>query len=900
MLTLALALTLTAAATPQRAVRIIYTGDRRGVGAGFTPFASLGPVQAAAGAPDLQMVHGVLVQEPWVLLPEHLDPQGAVDFLAGGDVRCTRPSPSGAVEIRTELVITPPGDFADALVESGGTPSEYGIRDCTNGAGAKARLVGPAGRRPGGFPTWELSDFEFRQALAGALPEGGPELLVIGRPVQGGPRTVARIDELRADDPGALYVDAGSFLDGASSVADGALSLHRPLGVPLLQRLGPDALAPGETELLAGARHFLDEIASAELPYIASNWSAEDPALALPPSHVVEAQTPGGPVRVGFVAALDPALARQIPRLGEEGITIGDPVTGTQAAIDALTSSDRPPDAVVVLTTASADVMADLRRYLHGADVMLGDPTFATLRVAERRTTLRTYDRDIKGAPVTLPLDGLGTVDLSLSVGRLKELSSTPELVRGDLPLDPELSAALTATRAAHYPELDHPLLPELPAEEWPAVVCRAVLDATGADTVLLRTPPRPSRLPGPRSELQIADQLAVLDVLEVHRVPGDKMKQLLDQSYGVVPVSCGALPGVKFPKARGRSIESDRTYRVVTTDRTRWGTPLQSILPTVHATKPLDGAASRVLTHPDGTPVTLRGVVLGELRARRDAEGSPEAALESLRAPLTKPTLWLLRVRQISLSSLNFVGTESDAFAAVPETLVTSPSSLSLATDNDVALEVSSAAIAGDLRFQGAFSTLETDDAEEELSDDWKLSTSLSLPALAFPQQTALRAMPFSELMYDSEFTPTEQEDGTVNDTQADLSLTLGLATLRWGALRSLRVGALASRDLNQERAPELGGRLTWETSVSLVGPLKWGTLGDVQLYALTPEDDESDLRLRGLGETRLSLPLARWLSLSAVGQVFAFQGRKPATDELGATWSAGLALGGGGAFEL
>ena len=124
----------------------------------------------------------------------------------------------------------------------------------------------------------------------------------------------------------------------------------------MLRRLSPDALAPGHTELVGGAAHFHTEIG--ELPYLASNWSAEDPALALPAWRIVETDT----ARIGVVAVLDPRLMIDIPRLAVEGITITDPVSAVQAVVDEMYALPNPPESIIALTTASSEVMANLRR----------------------------------------------------------------------------------------------------------------------------------------------------------------------------------------------------------------------------------------------------------------------------------------------------------------------------------------------------------------------------------------------------------------------------------------------------------------------------------------------------------------------------------------------------------
>lgn len=123
---------------------------------------------------------------------------------------------------------------------------------------------------------------------------------------------------------------------------------------------------------------------------------------------------------------------------------------------------------------------------------------------------------------------------------------------------------------------------------------------------------------------------------------------------------------------------------------------------------------------------------------------------------------------------------------------------------------------------------------------------------------------MPYTELLFDSEFTPIENEDGTVNSRQSDLSLTLGVSARPVGTLTALRIGGFANRDVARlsDKPTEYGGKLEWNTRQAVNTALLWTTLGDIQVFADTSDDDASDLRLRASGETRLSMPLARSVS--------------------------------------
>ena len=170
----------------------------------------------------------------------------------------------------------------------------------------------------------------------------------------------------------------------------------------------------------------------------------------------------------------------------------------------------------------------------------------------------------------------------------------------------------------------------------------------------------------------------------------------------------------------------------------------------------------------------------------------------------------------------------------------------------------------------------------------------------MKIPLGKKLKFMPYGELLMDSEFTPTE-EDGLSLPRQAELSLAVGLSAGRWGPLRRLRVGLLTQRDLALSEKPlEWGARFEAETWVGFGPRMSWATTFDTNVFGDTLEDDETDLRFKTQIDSRVSMPLARWLSISVYGQAFIFRGRIEATDDLGASFTAGMALDVAGAFEL
>ena len=879
---------------------ILSTGGSGGVSSGRYAWELLRSIgeRPSLTIEEVRLIHGVAAQGPWTLIADDNYVQSLLTTL-GHLTECSTVgavmSPSGAHEALFFGTNPPPG-WAMSL-RSAQIHTELTVRRCPG-----ATLYGPAD----GLPDATLGAWELRQGLRMSVKDGdglSTPFTVVGKPTQEASRTHARALAFLEEHPDAIVLNAGNSLDGASSVVDGALSLHRPTGLRALSEVRPDALLPGQNELAAGPRAFIDEARPYSLPLVATNWSTSDPSLALPASVMVTR----GAARSAVLGVLDPALMERLPSLAADGVTLTDPISALNAEISRLQALPEPPDAIVLLTTSGAAQQDQLRRKVRGADLLIGDTSFATLRVASETWVMRPTTRAEKGAPVTLPLDGLLSVSLIVDpdAHRVVEVKAEPLLVRGDAPVHPATTAAITAVRAELYPSLDHPLLPapaEGPASAWGAanfgqLVCEAVREHSGADLVVLAPRPPPRVPPGPLTALAVADALASLERLEAHPVPADRYADLLNALPAVELVTCGSMPGAAFPLAGGRPLDPSRTYRLVTTDLTRQSTPLGALLQAGPPPRPLDPRG------PQPLGVTLHAAVMDTLTEAVKRQGADAAMQHFLvERPHAIEPLWLLRARGLSLEMTRFDGVNDPApFAAVPETLAVSPSSFTLSTAADLSLEYSSAAWAWDLRGRSAYSVVRTADAAQEASDDGRLSTSLVSRRLTLPYAPGAWA-PYGELLYDSEWTPTDDGAGSLNPRQADLSMALGLGAAPAPTLRRLRLGGFANRDLNQlsDKPTEVGLRLDLEASRRLGDVARLSALGDVMWFAHTNNDDPSDLRLRAWGELRLSLPLARWLELSVYSQGFVVYGRHPENDVWGLASTTGATLTASGSATL
>ncbi len=875
MLLTVLVVCLHAVADDGAVVNLVATGATGGIGSGTWSLSLPPELQAASAVRSVRAFHGAMTWQRAVLVAE----DHRVETLV--TLRSTPPAceplppvrrwaaPQGHVLVDPQRAPT----LGAALDDDTEVLSHY---RCAAGDAAARLMLGPGQAMP---TSW--TGFEYRLALQLEVEAGDAiePATVIGVPLDDPARRVAALVAARDRHPEVLFVDAGDFVDAESAVRDGDLSLHRPTGFSALHRLQPTALAPGRNELVRGIGPLLAEAEG--LPYVLTNALSAD---GTPPLPAARERTIDGR-RVVFLATIDPDLD-VAPILAAEGVVLTDPVEALRTAV----SDAGAADLVVVLSTDPRVLE------VAGVDVVVGLPGPGIDRVSWVEVGLRPPWSGQGAAPLVVPLDGVIELTVGFGPQGADRAVWTPLRVNPDRAPDVEVLHSINGVRDAVYPAVDRPLIGASPdgplsvldRDTWHTVACEAMRQATGADVGLLPLLPEGEAIPGPQTELLVSERLAVLDWVEVHEVGGDLLPRLLDKALAAVPVACGARLGEKNPKVGGRAIDPLRTYRVATTDRLMRDGAVQGLV--------AEARSSRLLDQPvvHAGP-TLRTAVLQVLRDMPEAEVLPTL---TGRSPDDIVPQWLATVARGAVSVSRFRGVDDDTYASIPETNATSPSSLTLAGDVDLALAYSSRTFAWDVRTRALYTRLDTDAESTEPADDLRPSTSASFPAAVVRLGAPLT--PYSELLLDSEITPTVAEDGTANPRQADLSLSAGVST-SGGPLTRVRLGALLLRDLSvSHKGFEPGARLETATRVGLGPGLSWTTAIDGFLFADSRGQDVSDLRFKALVDTRLELPLARWLSIAPYGQAFVFAGRVAETRDPALSWTLGTALDAAGAWSL
>lgn len=897
-------------------LRIVYTGGAGGIGSGRYDFGiarrlTRRIVKDGGRLVDATPYHGAMAHGVHVMLAEDRRIASLVRLFDQGWIRCADPTPARSIRTtKTRMLVD--GTKVPASIEA--LPGQMAITPyekwrCTAAGGATAFLYGPAGN-PLPTETLTLGEMELRLGLHLVFTDSssvGVDLDVVGVPADDPARRYRALRSL-VEGSDVLYADAGSFVDGASTVVDGELSLHRPLGFRMLEGLRPSALAPGETELVGGAVNFVKEVREHRLPYVATNWVTEDETLALPPVVWARIATELGPARVAFLGAIDPAISTQVPRLAEEGVTLSDPLQALEAEVLRLQTSTAPPDLIVVLTSARWQIYEQIQSELRGIDLVMGETSPIENRMASAEIALSpTNSRDRLSANI-MPLFEVGVTELSLvraSNGRMmvKKITIEPHRLIESLEPDAEVMARVTQVRARTYPALDRPLVrppgdlaDPLSRGLWSRLVCESVKLRTGADVVLLPELPPLVDVLGPQTELMAVNGLSGFDRLEVHQISGRKLIDVLRDAPDVTPVACGGQIGVRAPQIRGRTIEDGRVYRVVSTDRARLG-GLGNVLAGGYGVRLLDARHFTPLLDDEGHRLSLRSAVLGTLREARDEAGTETAPVEALLKPseTTKSSLYLLRANRASLSVSSFKRADQ-RLPDVKESRANASSSLAVGIDVDLQMVLDLTSVTSEVRALARYAqttVFDEPEVETEQADDARFSTALTVPALR-TGVGPVGFLPYGEVSFDTEVTP-------INDTanrQAALFFTSGLAFDGVPTVTLMRVGASVGRDYSLDLPYAFSLRTEVESNITFGYDLALKLRAAGDWFAPTDGDTTANLRFGYTLEGRLALPLARWLNLSAFAQTFLFRGALVTDVELSHT--LGLALDVSGAFAF
>jgi hypothetical protein len=755
-------------------------------------------------------------------------------------------------------------------------------------------------------------------------------LLMLGKPAGEGARRVQLMRELRG--PEQLLVDGGNILEGLSSVATGQLSRQRENSLQAIQNLGYDAIAVGKNELRGGLAQLQQEQQQWGLPLLSANLLQAGKPLF----------KPWKLMRLGQKSLLLIGLTdgEDVQSLQEQGILPSDLSLEqpSKAVADALTDAylqlGRNPDVVVVLTNIDGDGLRELE-YLQDVQLVLGNSTGPLRPVSETVERIRNSEaRPLIGN--TNPY-AVNFVELQLQGDRLR-IHNQILPIEFDIDPDPELLYAIQRVRQESYRDaldilipdvrdvvLNNPALrstflasestreavrnlgatgrlsdeevlalypPYMTAEFLATLELNLMLEQLGSEVaVIQRSRAMNARLPGDLPRLIVYEMFKVDDTLLQYQLTGAQLRNLY--KIQTLPLVFGGLSS-DGGKVRNRPIGDKEYYRVILPSSVAGRHEVRGILKSAPVRELLQ-------TQSQGPPqrLFLRDLVLQaleQLRTRPDYAN----ALAQLMTPQwqTRQPLWSLKLEGLQLNVSGYNAYNNSAYNEVRETRVTSPNSFTFGGRTKVIASFDTEAIALNnsvlARYEG-LSVVESNGQNKftENQDDLVLASELqlSLFELSLPQKT-LQLTPYLEGIYDTEFTPTTQPDGTLNPRQSEVRGVLGLSIPAGPLLKQFKAGLALRRDFNVPNNLEAGANLKWVYEQPLATNLKWTHDLDVRYFLPSANDNATSLGLIAQWITALNVSLTDNLALRLYADAYLFQGKLPSTSALGASVILGVGL--------
>lgn len=789
-----------------------------------------------------------------------------------------------------------------------------------------------------GLPT-DPAEWEIRWAFqAEVTPAGLPPrtLLNIGRPLHDGARRVALIERLVAEAPDrTLVLAAGEDIETFSFTAAGKPDLQRPNTWDAYRRLGLTALAPGGAEAAFGLDTLQRAAQEHEVPVLAAN--VDDAPFA--GWRLVEA----GPTQVLVVGLVDPELRPADRRRGFGDRAFADPAAAVNRAVEAARARlGRRPDLVVVFGVLSPEVRARLVRDSGEIDLLLADFADHGIHREALTTALATPAQQAARArerhPLTVASAGatrLGLAEVSLvrdpATGRWQVLAVESQAVPvpGDLPADRRTAEAVQRVRQAVYAPAQVELLPDLgpaiaaepalfatflqsdrvrrlsragqrvpprvTAALWRQMVANAVGERLDAEVVLLPPIPFPWALDGPITTLEAVANLNVPDRLRLVKLTAAELRAVVAAPAFAGLVTAGVVQTADGLMVRGRPVDEREVYRVAFADGLVADPGLAPTLdrPAIARFEyDAEDDAWRAVDDDDdeGRALPLRDFAVRALRSRAEADGASGLAAWMHPSGAEKRARWVLDLRALAFEgslygALGAGADDGDGYGEVRETRVRTASHQLVAARGDVYFNREGVSVDWVNRLHVEFAKGFYEAAEDqETADDLRLSTELQVPPWTVP---VIRGVPFGNLAFASEFTPTEG-----NDRKKQIEGSLGLL---WsgGIVQQARAAALVVHDFASDLPdPQVGALAAIGLRIELPSSV-WFADGEVRYFI--PEigvDDASELGVVGKLRSGFDVPLFARLSLGIYVDLFAYRGQVPATHDPGASVISGLSL--------
>ena len=654
-------------------------------------------------------------------------------------------------------------------------------------------------------------------------------------------------------------------------------------------------------------------------------------------------------VQVQIIGLVSSDIDERTRMRGFDGRAVTDPVTAVQRAVQqARRKLGRRPDLVIALGLLSAAEREQLTNESNEVDLLLAD--FSDHGLAYEQVSnrlLSTPDMPNLRARHRQPLPvvnaGRGRLGLAEIVlyGTVEEgfelfgVTSRAFPLYGGLPADRALLKAVQDTRQRAYAPAQVDLLPDLgdeiiadpvlrerferdplvrrlmqiqrddlsaddpsprvpgriTADLWRQLVVNVLRERFNGEIALLPRYPFAWELTGPVTLLEACANLNVPDEVAIIYATAAQIRQLT-QAPVLAELTLSGLDARAVTVA-GRSIDDRERYRVVTSD---------VLLRDPRIAKLLGGAprpATRFVERSGefvvdalGEAEKVRDVTLEVLVTRGlDGDDAGRQQIVGLMHPggVAAASRWSVDLTDLAFeTSLYDVFGRQDAYTNVRETRVTTHSNIALAAQGDAYIRREGESVDwvnhGHLRFAEA---RYDDGKNQETADELRADTELQLRALSLTGSDG-SGVPFGNVAYDSEVTPTEG-----NPRKRRVEGAMGLLWSGTGVLRAARLAILAGQDFAEtDPSVETGFlaalHLTWRLET-----VEYFLKTEARYY-LSDVDRDTDSELGTLitGRAGIDVPVVGGVGVGVFVDLFAYRGKVAATSDPAASVISGLAL--------
>ncbi|MFK4472445.1 5'-nucleotidase/UDP-sugar diphosphatase [Paenibacillus sp. RC73] len=400
------------------------------------------------------------------------------------------------------------------------------------------------------------------------------------------------IDQYRASNPNTLLLDDGDTVHGTTF----ATLVNGESIVKVVNKLGYDAMVPGNHEFNYGWKHLVELSKEIQFPVLSANIKQTDGTRLFQPYVIKEVDG----VKIGIIGLTTPETAYKTNPKNVEGIQFTDPAAEAKAAVDEIRSK---VDVVVVLghlgqDASSKDTSLKVVKEVPGIDIFIDGHSHTVLEkglVGDNGTLIASAGEYTKY---------LGVVDLWVDGGKVTQKQA--KLIDSTQAADIQPNAEITSLIASIQKEQE-PILKEVVAQtsvnlegarekvragetNLGDLLTDAMRDISGADVALTNGGGiRASIKTGTVTKGDIITVLPFGNQIVTLKVKGSDIQAALENGTASYPEPSGGFPqvsGISFKidtsaakgsrvhsiLIGGKTLDPDATYTLATNDFTAVG----------------------------------------------------------------------------------------------------------------------------------------------------------------------------------------------------------------------------------------------------------------------------------------------------------------------------------------